>query len=903
MTNKEKIFEQLKILSKEYADGTRDEKVTAVEIADRLSLQRNVVSHYLNELCREGVAIKTNTRPVYFLDIDTMQSEKKSKTEEENKDPFTKLIGYDGSLKEQVEQCKAAAVYPNKGLPITLTGESGVGKSFIASLIYEYAIYKGCINEEAPFITFNCADYANNPELLSANLFGYKKGAFTGAEKDTIGLIEAADGGYLFLDEVHRLSPEGQEKLFLFLDKGEFRRIGETQKWRTANVRFIFATTEDLDKVLLDTFRRRIPIFVEIPSLANRTVSERLTMIYSFYLKEAKEIDKDLIISKNVLNTLLSINSKGNVGLLKNVIVSSCANGYRNNIGKDTFEIGINDLPTNFKGAFKIKQNFYSDNMKILKNSKINEKPLFINSDDNVSVKQEFRTIFKLLQNFNSSAIDEAKFKKLTTASMNKVLNDIVFNKSYIETDIVTYQLVFKTVENALNFMQQNYGVKYYGNTTKLLTYSIILLKNMTLNNEELKSEIETGKKILKKKVTKSYLIAKKIASIIENSLDYEYGDFLKFYLTIFINSFLINESLNCNAIIVAHGFSTASSIASVANTCYEEFIFEPFDMPIDVSTATVVKNIKEYLSHMNTDKGTVVLVDMGSLNEIYSELKNVVSGDVGVINNISTQLALDVANKILLGETIENIVKKCSSNNKTEYRFYKAPNKKKAIVVTCISGIGTAEKLREIMSKCIGDAEIDVIAQDYNSLREGNNQILKEYEVKLVITTTPLELEGIQTIELQNLINKEGEALIKDALEGVVKKKTLDEIKDDIIKFFSLQNILNQLTILNPNKIIEEVEKIISHYEYALGVKFESDLKLALFIHTSILIERLVLRDEVKSHPNEENFIMCHSRFVELSNEIFDEVLKEYRVKLSLAEIVIIFEIIESRMNIKIDI
>ena len=86
----------------------------------------------------------------------------------------------------------------------------------MASLIYEYAIHKKVIDESAPFVTFNCADYANNPELLSANLFGYKKGAFTGAEKDTIGLIEAADGGYLFLDEVHRLSPEGQEKLFLF---------------------------------------------------------------------------------------------------------------------------------------------------------------------------------------------------------------------------------------------------------------------------------------------------------------------------------------------------------------------------------------------------------------------------------------------------------------------------------------------------------------------------------------------------------------------------------------------------------------------------------------------------------------------------------------------------------------
>ena len=66
----------------------------------------------------------------------------------------------------------------------------------------------------------NCAQYVNNIELLSSNLFGYVKGAFTGAYATTKGLLEAADGGMLFLDEVHRLNSESQEKLFVFLDQG-----------------------------------------------------------------------------------------------------------------------------------------------------------------------------------------------------------------------------------------------------------------------------------------------------------------------------------------------------------------------------------------------------------------------------------------------------------------------------------------------------------------------------------------------------------------------------------------------------------------------------------------------------------------------------------------------------------
>lgn len=899
MTNKDKVFNELRIFSEKYIEIEGSSGVTANEIAEVLGLQRNIVSQYLNEACRRDIALKTNTRPVYFWNIEVLDKKRVHKEELVEEDPFVKLIGWDGSLKEQVEQCKAAAVYPTKGLPITLTGNSGVGKSYIASVIYEYAVFKGCLKDKSPFITFNCADYANNPELLSANLFGHKKGAFTGADKDSQGLIEAADGGYLFLDEVHRLGAEGQEKLFLFLDKGKFRRMGESDKWRSANVRFIFATTEDLDEVLLDTFRRRIPIFVDIPSLDKRTVTERLNMIYSFYLKESKEINRDLIINKNVINALLSIKGNGNIGLLKNTVISSCANAYRNNINKDTLEIEIRDFPVKYKEKFKIEKNFYDNNMKVIRSEEKYSKTLVNKSEENKVLREEYKNLLKLLQGLNTGNLNEDKFKKLTTASLNKILNDIAFNKNNIESDIITYELVFKIVENSLNLIQQNYGIKYHGNTSKLLTYSVMVLRglvNLELNNQ---SEIKLCKKILKKKISKSYLIGKRIAGIISTNLDEELGDLLDIYMTLFINSYLINNKTNCNAIIVAHGFSTASSIASVANTCFEEFIFEPFDMPIDVSTSTVVKNIKEYLVNLNTDKGTIVLVDMGSLTQIYEELKIIVSGDIGVINNISTQLALDVANKILNNESIEAIVKEASNNNKTEYMYYKAPNKKKAIVVTCISGIGTAEKLREILTKCIGDADIEIIPQEYSAVNEklDTNKVFKEYDVKLIITTTPLIVDRIPVIELQNLINKEGENYLAEILEGVIKKKSIGEIRDDIIKFFSLQNILNQLTILNPNKIIEEVEKILSNYEFALNMKFQSDLKLALFIHIGILIERLVLRDEVKSHPNEEKMKECHSDFIKVSEEIFEEVTKEYKVSLPLAEIVIIHEIISSRM------
>lgn len=132
------------------------------------------------------------------------------------------MIGYDKSLAEPIEQLKTAVFYPNNGLPVMVMGDTGIGKSYFVQIMYEYMVKAEVLSETAPFKVLNCAQYYNNPELLSGLLFGYSKGAFTGAYEKKRGLLEDANGGLLFLDEVHRLNAEGQEKLLLSWIKGPF---------------------------------------------------------------------------------------------------------------------------------------------------------------------------------------------------------------------------------------------------------------------------------------------------------------------------------------------------------------------------------------------------------------------------------------------------------------------------------------------------------------------------------------------------------------------------------------------------------------------------------------------------------------------------------------------------------
>lgn len=114
-----------------------------------------------------------------------------------------------------------------------------------------------------------------NPQLLMAHIFGHIKGAFTGAGEDKEGLVDKANGGMLFLDEIHRLPPEGQEMVFYFMDTGTYSRLGETERRRTASVLLVGATTENLESAMLKTFIRRIPIIIHLPTFERRSTQRK----------------------------------------------------------------------------------------------------------------------------------------------------------------------------------------------------------------------------------------------------------------------------------------------------------------------------------------------------------------------------------------------------------------------------------------------------------------------------------------------------------------------------------------------------------------------------------------------------------------------------------------------------
>ncbi|MBD3347728.1 MAG: tetratricopeptide repeat protein [Candidatus Eisenbacteria bacterium] len=182
---------------------------------------------------------------------------------------------------EDVERLKESRI------PIVIRGESGVGKELVAR-----AIHEGGRSRTGKFVALNAGAIA--PHLQESELFGHVKGAFTDADRDREGLVQAASDGTLFLDEVGEMSPQLQVKLLRFLQNGEYRRVGENVI-RTSNARVISATNKDLaeevkqNRFRRDLFYRLCAVVIEVPPLRDRPDDIPLLMEHFLKLYSKRE--------------------------------------------------------------------------------------------------------------------------------------------------------------------------------------------------------------------------------------------------------------------------------------------------------------------------------------------------------------------------------------------------------------------------------------------------------------------------------------------------------------------------------------------------------------------------------------------------------------------------------------
>lgn len=247
-----------------------------------------------------------------------------------NKWEHPDLIGCSRAM--DAVRAKIDQVAADPDIPVMIYGESGTGKELAARTIHNRSD-----RENLPFVPVNCAAFPE--DLLESELFGYKKGAFTGAMKDKDGFFRAADGGTLFLDEVSEMSPKMQAKLLRVLQEGVFQPLGSTSP-AAVNVRILGASNRDLKKMISegsfreDLFYRLNVMEVLLPALRERR--EDIPLLVTHFLQ--KYAKSPVHFASETLQEMQKYDWPGNVRELENVI-------RRAIVMRSGEEINVKDLP------------------------------------------------------------------------------------------------------------------------------------------------------------------------------------------------------------------------------------------------------------------------------------------------------------------------------------------------------------------------------------------------------------------------------------------------------------------------------------------------------------------------------------------------------------------------------
>lgn len=398
-----------------------------------------------------------------------------------------------------------------------------------------------------------------------------------------------------------------------------------------------------------------------------------------------------------------------------------------------------------------------------------------------------------------------------------------------------------------------------------------------------------------KKKYRKYEVMISRILDAVLEDYNDNVREFLQTILTVWLSD-KVKVKSKINALILMHGEHSASSMASLANEMIGDYVYEAFDMPIQVHTEDLIVKVNDYVRDIETNEGLVLLVDMGSLERMYDKISRNVDGDLVIVNNVSTAFALELGFSLFDKADIYRITQMDMSQFNMKMQYYKGLSQKPNIIVSCISGEGIAVEIKEILSRYVNTDEIDILTMDYSELKKQLNRGAAEdfHNTIVVFTTTPLSSTVVPVMNVEDLVNGFTNPSFP---EFMLNKENVREFTNDIIKLFTLKGVASRLRFLNPEVVMQEVDQVICGYENYYHVQLPNFLRINLFLHTSIMIERVLVKEESgKIDSIDTEGINEESRkFIEVSKDIFKSIMMKYKIEISDAEYLLLYQILQS--------
>lgn len=863
-----------------------EQGITADEIASRLNIWRSNCSADLNDLVRSGEVSKIRGRPVRYIPLvlaaepestswhpadvpssNSQQSSGDSKNSIQQKGPSAgdrgsavqsqdALISLDGaqhSLIEVITRAKTALQYPPNGIHTLLLGETGVGKSTFARRMHAYAIQSGLLSPVAPFVSFNCAEYSSNPQILLDHLFGHVRGAFTGAISERIGLVESANGGILFLDEVHRLPPEGQEMLFEILDYGQFKRLGETNNTRHTKFLLLAATTEAPESVLLHTFRRRIPMVLRLPSLRDWFIRDRYGLIYKLFHEESKTTNSAITVSREVLMKLLYARFPANIGDLMNTIRRACAIAYAES--PRSFSLTLNTEHINIsqvdeQGMQLMESLAGIGDMVVRPDQPTPVLPSEL-GEDSIHIKLDYLTQTLASLGFENDEIGyvlEREIQRSYKSSRGYSREEL---RRFVGSHFYDWsERAWAEIARAVDAEHSD------------ALFIRVTMHLFGINAERDENQQEPPSSSFLKWVRSDYPHEYEMAKAFTKQFSVESGITVPEYEIAVVSLILRGDfgaaQENFSLYLVMRGTQVADSLAQAAQDIAGVSEVNVINVPVSQDWSSIQSQFERAIEIAPVRSDLLVMSDIPEMVEYVANQNHVILGHrAEVLFRPDTTVVLHALLNRGAAQTVTELAEMLRSIQLRQIQQF-GQRKKLVVLACCLTGRGTAKAMKRLVESVLPEklgSQVVVETAEVGVKGELNRSIFDDI-IASVGSVNP-KIRGVPFFSVEEALTERGVQRLLNVIlcasslpvdagptPEVVSRDTTPDYEAHVYQIME-----KDLLYVNPKVAFPTVKDMFRHFERSTNRSYPKEFAVRFYLHVAYIIERCV-RDESISHP-----------------------------------------------------
>ncbi|WP_198014328.1 PRD domain-containing protein [Atopobium sp. BS2] len=890
MDTKQELLRHLDTITR-HLNPQKLDPFTTARIASDINVSRNLASQYLNDLVREGFVIKINTRPVVFMHKRGLERYLQVKLDRAEyasisdlmstigygtRHDFDRAIGHDLSLAPCIEQLKSAIRYPTNGLPVLIIGEPGTGKALLSHLMFDYGINVGILPSKATYVAIDCADYATDDERFAADLLG---------TKDRFGHLNETSGGIVYLAGFEHLSQISRNLILTHL-RHTTDPLHDIHAVPSA--RIVLSTSLPPNNPIIHQVTHLVPIVVNIPSLKERTGDERTDLIMHFLRIESRHVDSDIAISRGALRSLVEAPFSDNVDGLRTCITNCCASAYLNRTDKHLV-IHAYNLPAAILSTSTVQE----DDDKLVTGDKRSS------SDIRSRAIRYFQTI---LDAYHAHQGGKISFDELIASALETVhqYEDYLnFEANSTNPRLASYEQVLNPLFERAD---STYGIELSRKACHTLSQSLCLqlwgeagvARWRTSNTTDLQALLA----LLTKRSRTAAVIVNHIKAETMNALGVEIDVLSQILLFIDVKEAVDSAHTGRQnvGIILAHGYSTATSIADAANRILHRRVFDAIDMAYDQRVSDVTGQLSRLLERYAYAPTIAILVDMGTLSEIDKAVHGIANGDLYMINNVSTGMALEVGSALISSEDIGEVLTRSLQVLTPTWHVLRGARNHDAVIFCSENGNDAAERIRQLVASSLpNELSAHLVTTDfYDLLRNGSNAtVFSSYRVCAVMGTMDPGIPSIPFVGLEDIIANGSSEVLDKALGSTLGPEGIAHFHRELLRNVTLRSVVESITILNPERLYAEADRGLRRLQDFLGKRIEQRKIIGIYVHLCGLIERLVTKNFIDTHPPSEVPVTRYPEFIEWFRESFKDLCQRYKVEIPISEIAYVHDFI----------